>query len=118
MLYSQDGLPFAKTKRASLSLVSTSFNSGFRLDPAKLAASNNGLQPGAVVAGKAPVLVTRAGAILTAPALAGMTYTLRDWNMKSLGSGTIPPNGVLKLEAADPIWVLELTREPQSGDAR
>ncbi len=105
-LYSEDGKPLAETKRAALSLVGTSFNSGFKLGT-KIEKSNR--PPPDVKAGGLPVLVARVGGVLTAPALNGMTYTLRDWHMKEIGSGKIT-DGTLAIPADKPVFVIEFLR--------
>lgn len=106
-LVSHDGLPLDTTRAASLSLVSTSFNSGFQMDlngPRR----PSGL-PQKVTAGSLPVLTARVGATIESPALNGLKYTLRDWNWKNIGSGTIT-DGKLKISAAQPVFVVELAR--------
>ena len=68
----QDGLPLAETKRASLSLVSTSFNTDFVL----------GTPGNPTERGTLPVLHARVGGVIRVSALAGMHYTLRDWHVE------------------------------------
>ncbi len=99
-LYSQDGQPLKKAKRVSLSLVSTSFNTGFAL------------KEKGVTGGGMPVLTARVAATVHAPALNGMSYTLRDWHMQPLGTGKVV-NGMLKVpnDLPLPVFVIELTRE-------
>jgi hypothetical protein len=108
--YAQDGLPLRECKRASLSLVSTSFNSGFKLDLTKHSSGGHGLLPGAVTPGKLPVLVSRVGGVVCAPALAGMHYTVRDWHMKNLEQGIVGSDGRLVIKAEQPVFVIELVR--------
>jgi len=101
-LHSLDGQPLASTRRASLSLVSTSFNTGFKMNvtgDGKLTATR----------GELPVLVARVGAVLEASALNGMRYTFRDWHMQAIGSGVVT-NGTLVIAANQPVFVVELTR--------
>jgi hypothetical protein len=101
LLTSQDGLPLTKTRRATLSLKSTSFNSGFELL----------LKPDALAtAGTLPVLEARVSASIQGKALAGMRYRLLDWHFREIGSGTVGANGVLRLPANRPIWVVDLRR--------
>jgi len=100
-LYSEDGKPLAETKKACLSLVSTSFNTGFKLGGDEGAKST--------VRGDLPVLVARVGATVACPALAGMKYTLRDWHMEPIGEGTVE-GGTLVIPAEKSVWVVELTR--------
>jgi len=98
------GEPLATAKRASLSLVSTSFNTGFDIKP----------KPGKgddieITAGSLPVLVARVAGTVQAEALRGMRYTFRDWHMQDIGSGTIKDTS-LEIPADKPIFVVELTR--------
>ena len=99
---SNDGKPLSETKGATLSLVSTSFNTGFKL------LGPDGKQ-GLSVAGKLPVLTARVAATVQSPALQGMKYTLRDWNMKDIGNGTID-DGTLAIPNDRPVFIVELTR--------
>jgi len=99
-LYSKDGLPLEKARRASLSLVSTSFNTGFSL--------GEGDKP--TRAGTLPVLVARVGGTVEAPALSGMRYRLLDWHLQQIGSGTVAPDGRLTVPADKPVFVVELER--------
>jgi hypothetical protein len=99
-LVSTSTLPLDKTASAMISLVSTSENTGLKLDPAK---NNNQW-------GDLPVLVTRVGAKVTSPAIAGMTYTFRNFNMKPIGQGTIGTDGTLNIPADQPVFIVELSR--------
>ncbi len=101
-LYSEDGKPLAETKQAALSLMSSSFNTGFSLEKLE-----NGKTK--VHGGGMPVLVTRVGAQLTCRAIDGMRYTLRDWHMDAIGEGVVS-KGVLEIPADKPVWMIELTR--------
>lgn len=110
-LVSADGQPLAQTRRAFLSLVSTSFNSGFKLNHDALKRewiwSAN---PGATVSiGKEPVLVARVGATVHAPMLNGMQYRLLDWHMNELARGRVQ-DGTLKVPADVPVFIVELAR--------
>lgn len=93
-----DGLPLARSQRVSISLVSTSFNSGFVL-------GGEGVKR---VAGKAPVQVVRVAGSVRAPWLAGRRYSLRDWHMQELATGRVGADGVLRLPAGQPVWVAEI----------
>jgi len=109
-LTSEDGKPFAETQRASISLMSTSFNTGFSLDEEKILAEGKSFIPkGACVAGKLPVLVARVGGTVVSPALKGMKYTFRDWNMNAIGTGVVN-DGTLVIPADKPIFTVELKR--------
>jgi hypothetical protein len=99
-VHSLDGEPLAKCKRASMSLVSTSFNTGFKL-------GGGGKK---TVKGSLPVLVARVAGKVTAPALAGMDYTFRDWHMKAVGTGKVGPDGVIEIPSDKPIFCIELSR--------
>ncbi len=98
-LYSQDGRPIDQSDRLSLSLVSTSFNTDFNIDP----------QTGKVTRGQLPVLVARVGGTVHCPALNGMRYTFRDWHLKPIGEGVVV-DGRLVVPDDQPIFVVELER--------
>lgn len=105
-LYSEDGKPLAETRKAAISLMSTSFNTGFQMG--KKAGEANKPPTGAK-AGSLPVLTARVGATIASPALNGMRYTFRDWHLNAIGSGTIT-GGKLTIPADKPIFTIELTR--------
>lgn len=107
-LYAQDAKPLAQSERVSLSLVSTSFNTGFKLGSGE--APNAYKPPAGTQGGNMPVLVARVGGTVTAPALDGMAYTLFDWNMQPIGQGTVT-DGTLRVPVDKPVFVVELTRE-------
>jgi hypothetical protein len=111
-LASRDGKPLCETNDAIMSLVSTSFNTGFKVDERKIKNEymwqNN---PGATInIGTTPVLVARAGARISAPAIAGMRYRMLDWNLKSIDEGVIDTIGVFAIPADKPIYLIELRR--------
>ena len=106
-LYSQDGKPLDEAERASLSLVSTSFNTGFKLGEGE---RPNPYKPRAgATAGTTPVLTARVGGTVRSDAIDGMRYTLRDWNLNEIGSGTVE-GGELRIDADQPVFVVELER--------
>lgn len=106
-LYAQDGKPLAEAQAISVSIVSTSFNTGFKLGDDM---SNGPYHvPAGTQAGGLPVLVTRVGATLTAPALNGMRWTALDWNRAEIASGVVSDN-TLRIPADLPIFVIELHR--------
>lgn len=99
-LASEDGQPLDRCRQAVLSLVASSFNTGFQVDPATRK----------VAYGEAPVLVTRVGATLTAPQLAGMAWTMIDFDEKVLAEGTVAKDGVLVIPADLPVFLVEFAR--------
>lgn len=120
-LTSADGLPLAKTRRAVLSAVSTSFNTGFKLDTTRSLRGRLQEGPGegppqeysgAWVAdpGREPVLVARVGVTIRSPGLRGMRYTFRDWQMRPLRSGIVGPSEVLTIPASLPVFFVVLER--------
>lgn len=120
MVVSQDGQPLARTAKALVSAVSTSFNTGYRLDLTKSTPGNHGEGPvdslpqeffGAYAAqpGTAPVQVARVGATIICNDLRGMSYTFRDWQLHDIGHGVLT-DGVLTIPATLPVFVVELTR--------
>ncbi|MEM8737045.1 MAG: hypothetical protein AAGG38_01010 [Planctomycetota bacterium] len=105
-LYSQDGQPLASAQRIGLSLMSTSFNTGFApQEPGKR---------GRWIAGDTPVLVARVGGTIESPYLDGMAYTLRDWHMKKIGQGVVR-DGRFEFPIDKPVFVVEFER--QTGTA-
>ena len=110
-LVSCDGRPLGHSERLHLSLVSTSFNSGFRLDHDKLRQEFVwGRNIGAKVDdGRAPVLVARAGAVIEAPMLNGMKYAMRDWHMHTLAEGVVE-NGRIVIAPEMPVFFVEVGR--------
>ena len=114
----EDGLPLAQSKRATLSAVSTSFNTGYGLNLEKPWTQNRQGKPGPLKeffgaqetrTGEKPVLVARVGAVLEGAALNGFRYTLRDWNMDVIESGVIEGNQLV-LSAKQPVFFVELSR--------
>ncbi len=107
-LASCDGQPLGVTKRAVLSAMSTSFNTGYELDTAKRPLPE---YRGAEVKnrGTLPVLVARLGCVVECQALAGMRYILRDWNMQPIGEGVIT-DGTFRLPADKPVFIVEFER--------
>lgn len=101
-LASEDGLPLASCRRAVLVLVSSSFNTGLSFT------AQDGKWK--IDWGKAPVLVTRVGATITAPALVGMHYRQLDFNERILAEGIVGADGVLRVSERQPVWVTELWR--------
>ncbi len=108
-LASCDGQPLGVTKKAVVSAMSTSFNTGYELDTAKRPLPEF---TGAEVKnrGTLPVLVARVGCVIECPAIAGMTYVLRDYAMNELGKGTLDAAGTLSISADAPIFIIELSR--------
>ncbi len=104
----EDGRPLAETASATLSLVSTSFNSGF---VHTLDLGGRDLHDGKANAGGWPVLTARVSGTVVAPALAGMRYRLLDWHMGELASGTVGADGALRIPSDMPVWCVSLTRE-------
>lgn len=100
-LTSMDDRPLDRAQRINLTLVSTSFNTGFRLG-----VDNNGR----TVQGELPVLTARVSGTIESPAIAGMSYRMLDWHAKAIGEGQVGADGVLNVPADQPIWVIELIR--------
>jgi hypothetical protein len=116
-LVAEDGKPLAESRKLYLSLVSTSFNNGFKLDEDKVARGDLGYTgkpyEGMTWSPKSanpPVLVARAGGTITAPAIAGMTWRAVDWHFREVARGTVGADGVLTVSAEVPSFAIELTR--------
>jgi hypothetical protein len=104
-LHSLTDQPLDQTDRASISLVSTSYNTGYTYTPGDGGVRARGTQ------GTLPVLETAVGATLTSPALTGMSYRMLDWHLNPIAEGTID-NGTLQIPADEAVFVIELTRNP------
>jgi hypothetical protein len=104
-LYSEDGQPLASTRKAGLSLVSTSFNSGFSLGK-----PNAKGEEGQIKAGTLPVLTARVEGKVQASGLEGMHYVLRDWHFQELGRGVVEGSS-FHLPADKPVFFVEFERK-------
>jgi hypothetical protein len=111
-LASTDGAPLGECERAVLSLVSTGFNTGYRLESARAA---DGRTPDVAEPGTLPVLVARVSAQIAGEAIDGMRYTLYDYEMNVIRRGVVR-NGVLDISAADPVFFVELQRPARAAD--
>jgi hypothetical protein len=109
-LASADGLPLDRCAEAVLSLVSTSFNRGFRLDEAAPRPMHGVRveEPGGL-----PVLVARVGAKVESPAIDGMTYVFYDYEMRPIRRGVVR-DGTLEISPRDDVFFVELRRESAS----
>jgi len=94
-------LPLGKTDKAMISLVSTSFNSGWKM---------KGVTGEKNVKGTLPVLVARVAGTVHGPTLAGFRYTFRDWHHNAIGSGEVGADGILRIPNDKPICYVELVR--------
>lgn len=114
-MVTKDGLSISESSQALISLVSTSFNSGFAIDEEAHANRKftttrewmwnvNHIQPG-----EAPVLVSRVSAKVEGSALKGMRYRFLDWHFKELKAGEIGDEG-LSIPSDMPIFLIELNR--------
>ncbi|MFP4055699.1 MAG: hypothetical protein ACLF0G_02385 [Candidatus Brocadiia bacterium] len=111
-LASADGQPLATCKRALLSLVSTSFNTGFALDTSEEADIRefHGAQVARGRRGRLPVLVARVDAMVECGAIDGMSYRLYDYEMNEIGGGTVG-GATLRLPADKPFFLVALQRK-------
>jgi len=114
-LYSEDGAPLRTCRKAALSVVSTSFNSGFSLcrkDFERTGALSHPLAaraPNRRARGKLPVLVARVGADVNCRAIDHMRYAMYDWHMKEIGSGVVR-NAKITIPNDKPIFVIRFER--------
>ena len=112
-LASADGLPLAQTKKAVLSVVSTSFNSGFKLDESRIRnaflwSANKGATVSIGDPGGKP-LVARVDAVIDLPLFDGADYRFLDWNYDEIARGKIT-NGTLRIPADKPVFITEIMR--------
>ncbi len=116
-LVAKDGKPLAESKAIYCTLVSTSFNNGFKLNEDNVARGDlgytgkpyQGMEWGDKTPGP-PVLYARAGGVVTAKAIAGMAFKAVDWHFKTVIEGTVGADGVLTIPADKPIFSIELSR--------
>jgi len=114
-LYSEDGKPLAESKHAALTLVSTSFNTGFKLAKSDFESTGSTASPLYASAGNnrsngsLPVLVARVAATVEAKAIDGMRWTMYDWTMATLASGTVN-GGRLNIPSDKPVFLVRLER--------
>lgn len=107
-LTSTDGMPLSECDNAIVSLVSTSFNTGFELDTGESKVKEFA---GAQVAkgGDLPVLVARVAGTIECAAIDGMTYRMVDFEQRELATGMVEDES-LAIPADQPVWFIELTR--------
>jgi len=89
ILASDTDAPIATSDRVFLSLVQTSDNSGFEIDPSKLSRdprSVTGWRRAVISEGGLPVVVQRMGGDVVLPELSGRVLLKRDFDLKQLGA--------------------------------
>lgn len=112
---SQDDKPLAESDDIVAMAVSTSWNTGFKLDADKFDAAMKKRPHGPLAAavsiepGTMPVLVTRVGWTLSAPWLAGMTAERYDFSLETYRTeGLDGPS--LQISADEPLFFVNLKR--------
>jgi len=118
-LVALDGQPIETSKQMNLSLVSTSFNYGMKLNEDNVARGDlgytakpfEGLNPGANVPGKPLVSYALPAARITSPALVGVKWVAKDFHFKEISTGAVGEDGVLSVSNEKPIFVIELSRD-------
>ena len=122
-LTSMDGNDICKSKHLILSAVSTSFNSGLKLNTDKWPKGNqygqlvDYIAPGNdLIAdyGHLPVLVARVGFTMKSPILAGGNYVFRDWHLRKLQEGKINNNGRIDVPSSIPVFIVEIYKNEMS----
>ncbi|MDA3962248.1 MAG: hypothetical protein PF961_15780 [Planctomycetota bacterium] len=111
-LSSADGKALADCSRATISAVSTSHNAGLEVGPKPDVVRPRHAWDGMQVTnnGGPEQLYSRVGCTITAPAIAGMRFVLRDWHMRSIGEGTVDAAGVIRIPEDQPVFIVELAR--------
>ncbi len=105
-LVSDDGLALAQSKRLLVSLVSTSQNTGYAFDPAKVPQAGPDAQTmakGILSRGTMPVQVNRVGASVAAPFLIGKKYSKLDFGMEAFEQGEVKDKFVIA--HTDPLFI-------------
>ncbi len=114
-LHSEDGKPLATCHTAALVLVSTSYNTGFKLAKSDFEQTGSTASPLYATAGanrhngSLPVLVTRVAGTVASPAIDGMAYTMYDWTMQPIGEGRVA-GGKLSVPNDKPVFIIRLKR--------
>lgn len=106
-LVAEDGKPLKETRRAMLSLVCTSFNSGF---VHSFDREGRDLHDGKALPGKWPVITARVSGTVKAPSLSGMRFAFLDWHMNEIDTGVMGSDGVLHVPSDKPIWFVQFER--------
>lgn len=115
ILASDTNEPIARAERVFLSLVQTSDNTGFEIDPSLLSRDPRtvtGWRRAILNEGTLPVLVQRMGADVTLPELPGRVLLKRDFDLQQIGPLEDASHGI-RVSADEPVfqWIL------LSGDA-
>ncbi len=112
-IVSLDGEPLDRSTKLLVSAVNTSFNSGFKLDLAKMAqdtAYAHGLARAIADRGNAPVVIGRVGLTLQADWLRGRHYRMIDYNNNVLAQGVLT-RPRLTIPDDLPVYMTELSRD-------
>lgn len=111
-----DGKSLQESSKIYISLVSTSFNSGFSINE-KAHASRTytplrewGWDLDLLEPGGTPVLVARVGGKIESDILKGMNYRFLDWKLNELERGKLK-SGSLVFPSELPVFLVELTRQ-------
>lgn len=110
ILASDTADPIASSERVFLSLMQTSDNTGFAIDPARLDAdvrSVTGWRRAVVNEGGLPVAVQRMSAEVTLPKLPGRVLIKRDFDLQQIG-GAEDASRAVRISAEEPVfqWIL------------
>ncbi|MFA0752058.1 MAG: hypothetical protein SLRJCFUN_002461 [Candidatus Fervidibacter sp.] len=108
-MVSENGENLAQARRIFVSLVSTSHNAGFTIDPERLGpGGGDGIAPAILSHGTKPVLVNRVGAILVVPFAKGWHYRKLDFSLRPFEEGTA--QGKVIIAPTDPLFLLVIER--------
>ncbi len=110
VLASDTNEPIAASSRIFMSLVQTSDNSGFEIDPTRLSTDHQthlGWKKATVSTGSLPVIVNRMSADITLPYRPGRVLIKRDFDLKQIGP-VEDASSKISLSADEPVfqWIL------------
>jgi hypothetical protein len=110
VLASDTSEPIARSERVFLSLVQTSDNTGFEINPALLSRDRRittGWRHAILDEGDTPVLVQRMAATVKLPALPGRVLVKRDFDLKQIGAPEDASSGI-EITSDEPVfqWLL------------
>ncbi len=108
-IVAEDGKPLEKSESILMTLLADSHNTGFQFDVSRMKDKwAPGLAQTIVSAGKAPVIVNRVTATITAPWLKGLTFQKFNFARKCFDKGSV--DGKFLVREGEPMFYARLKR--------
>jgi hypothetical protein len=105
---SRDGKKLAQSEDIILTIVSKSYNTGFKFNPDKIKGSTLGHIRGVVKPGTVPVIVERVKADITVPIVGKV---MRCYNFAGYCYRTVPVNGKISFLKDEPLFIAIITNK-------